>query len=83
LFPDPDLTEPMSKRPLVSSQRPVEWLEQTAQLLLEGSSRKSRIHSALGIYLKTNFPNIGKFGNRGSTIISHLKSDPFSNGQNS
>ncbi|HEY9753010.1 MAG TPA: hypothetical protein V6C46_08660 [Coleofasciculaceae cyanobacterium] len=66
----------MSKRPLVGfSQRiQLEWLEQTAQLLLEGSSRE-QIHSALDELLKDKLSvgNAGKFGNRRNTIYILLK----------
>ena len=43
----------MSKRPLVGFNQRIqlEWLEQTAQLLLEGNSRE-QIHSALDELLK-------------------------------
>jgi hypothetical protein len=61
----------MSKRPLVGfSQRiQLEWLEQTAQLLLEGNSRE-QIHYALDELLKDKLSigNSGKFGNRRNTI---------------
>lgn len=66
----------MSKRPLVGfSQRiQLEWLEQTAQLLLEGNSRE-QIHSALDELLKDKLSvgNAGKFGNRRNTIYILLK----------
>ena len=66
----------MSKRPLVGfSQRiQLEWLEQTAQLLLEGNSRE-QIHHVLDELLKDKLSvgNTGKFGNRRNTIYILLK----------
>jgi len=66
----------MSKRPLVGfSQRiQLEWLEKTAQLLLEGNSRE-QIHSALDELLKDRLSvgNAGKFGNRRNAIYILLK----------
>ncbi len=66
----------MSKRPSVGfSQRiQLEWLEQTAQLLLEGNSRE-QIHVALDGLLKDKLSvsNTGKYGNRRNTIYILLK----------
>lgn len=66
----------MSKRPSVGfSQRiQLEWLEQTAQLLLEGNSRE-QIHSVLDELLKYKLSvgNTSKFGNRRNTIYILLK----------